>query len=120
MRVVVKRWYSSGLWLVIEVEGDGAMDLMRSVVVFRAKDFDDAGRRALTLGLEMEANYLNEFGQEVRWRLKQVETVDQLGGGSPVAARSTRSRSRCRRTSRSLSARRSSPWRNAQGRQGSE
>lgn len=76
---MLKLWYSAGLWLVIEVEGEGALHLMRSVVVFRAKDFDDAERRALALGLEMEASYLNHLGEEVRWRLKQVETVDQLG-----------------------------------------
>lgn len=76
---MLKRWYSAGLWLVIEVEGAGAMHLVRSIVVFRAKEFDDAGRRALALGLSMEESYRNDLGEEVRWRLKQVETVDRLG-----------------------------------------
>jgi len=49
------------------------------VVVFLAKDFDDALLRALDLSRAMESTYLNGDGQEVRWRFIGVETLDQLG-----------------------------------------
>jgi hypothetical protein len=72
-------WFSAMLRFVILVADEGATDLSRSVVVFRAEDFSDAKQRALDLGRTMESTYQGGTGQEVRWRLEAVETLDLLG-----------------------------------------
>ena len=48
-------------------------------VVFRARDFGHAFRRAVALGKEQEARYKNAKGQWVRWALVRVEEIKRLG-----------------------------------------
>jgi hypothetical protein len=50
-----------------------------STVVFRARDFQHAFQRALELGVAAEHQYKNEKGQNVRWALVEVATLDQIG-----------------------------------------
>lgn len=50
-----------------------------SVVVFRASDFKDAFKRALRLGKNQETSYRNNKGQQVRWVLTNVLSLDCVG-----------------------------------------
>ena len=50
-----------------------------SVVVFRARDFDDALKRALEIGRACETEYENEKGQKVRWALVKIANLDRVG-----------------------------------------
>jgi Domain of unknown function (DUF4288) len=61
------------------IEGQGrATSDDTSVHIFRARDWDDAFARALTLGHGHEKEYANEAGERVRWRLDRVETIDMI------------------------------------------
>lgn len=71
-------WFSAMLRFVVLVEGIGTTDVCRSVVVFRSTSFAAATKRALELGISKERTYHNGDGQEVRWRLVRIETLDQL------------------------------------------
>lgn len=48
-------------------------------VVFRARDYEHAFKRALDLGKQQEGRYKNGKGQWVRWALVGVENVKHLG-----------------------------------------
>ncbi len=48
-------------------------------VVFRARDFAHAFRRAVALGKDQGARYKNARGQSVRWALVRVEAIKRLG-----------------------------------------
>lgn len=71
-------WFSAVLRFVILVEHHEA-SLSRSVVVFRGSDWPAAKKRAIELGMQMEDTYIGGEGDEVRWRLEAVETLDMLG-----------------------------------------
>ncbi|MFL6334497.1 MAG: DUF4288 domain-containing protein [Pyrinomonadaceae bacterium] len=61
-----------------------------SVVAFRARDFDDAFRRAVEIGKAREQEYLNGGGQKVRWALVEVLNLDWVGrkiDGAEVASK---------------------------------
>ncbi|HKW11873.1 MAG TPA: DUF4288 domain-containing protein [Gemmatimonadaceae bacterium] len=61
-----------------------------TVVLFRARDFEHAFTRALELGRAAETQYLNAYGQAVRWALVEVVTLDCVGGrvdGREVASK---------------------------------
>jgi hypothetical protein len=51
---------------------------MDSIFVFRAIDFQDAFHRAIQLGRESENEYLNHLGGRVRWRLKEIISLDVI------------------------------------------
>ena len=72
-------WYSAALRLCVIIGGVELANQVRSVVVFRADDFDDALARSLDLGHRLERTFTNGDGQEVRWALASVETLDELG-----------------------------------------
>lgn len=72
-------WFSTRLRVVCLVEGSGASRYMECVHVFRATDLDDAGAVALRLGRKHEQEYKNGDGALVRWRLKDVVTLDRVG-----------------------------------------
>lgn len=60
-----------------------------SVVVFRAKSFDHAFKRALELGKNAETEYRNDKGQLVRWALVRILNLDWIGAkvdGKEVAS----------------------------------
>lgn len=67
------------LRLVVLVEDEGAVRLARSVVVFRADDWQVAKQRAVEVGRSLERTYVGGAGKEVRWRLQEIETLDELG-----------------------------------------
>jgi hypothetical protein len=75
-----RRWYSSKVRLVVLVESVGATRYADSVYVFRAADFDDAFQRALTLGRSQEKEYVGGEGKRVRWRLKEIISLDVIDG----------------------------------------
>lgn len=48
-------------------------------VVFKARDYEHAFERALTLGKEQETKYKNSKGEMVKWVLAKVEAINCLG-----------------------------------------
>ena len=50
-----------------------------SVIVFRARDFDHAFKRALALGRKQETDYANIKGHRVRWALVEIRSLDRVG-----------------------------------------
>jgi hypothetical protein len=74
------QWFSARIRLVCLLEGSGAQRFQDSVVVFRARDFADAFRRALEIGRGHEEEYLNGDGERVAWRLKEVLSLDVVHG----------------------------------------
>ena len=93
-------FYSAGLLFVLLVD-DGRprkTHLWYEIVVaFRARDFDHAFSRALEIGRSHETQYLNCDGQQVRWALVEVMTLDHVGkriDGAEVASRLVRRRSK--------------------------
>jgi Domain of unknown function (DUF4288) len=61
-----------------------------SVVVFRARNYAHAFRRALELGRKQESSYKNHRDENVRWALVEVENLDLVGkviDGVEVASR---------------------------------
>ncbi len=86
-------FYSARLLFISLLEGGQAR---RSnlyddcVIVFRAKGFDHAFRRALDIGKGLEITYKNAFGQTVRWALVEIVNLDRVGksiDGSEVASK---------------------------------
>lgn len=74
------KWFSAMLVFVIHIEGIGAERFARSLIVFQSEDdFEKAAKIALEEGLLMEQKYENGDGNVVRWKLKEVETLDLLG-----------------------------------------
>jgi hypothetical protein len=69
------------LFMILVADGVGKKrnHCDESVIVFRAKDFDHAFKRALELGRERETDYNNQKGQRVRWALVEVLTLDWVG-----------------------------------------
>lgn len=64
---------------VILIEGQGAQRLARSLIVFQADGWATAKERAIAIGTARERTYVGGTGEEVRWRLEAVETLDELG-----------------------------------------
>ena len=69
-------WYSSKIRLACLIQGVGLTRYMDSVVLFRAKDFKGAMKRALEFGKRQEEEYLNAEKELVRWRFKEVVSLD--------------------------------------------
>lgn len=90
---LAKDFYSARLLYVIMVhEGTARRRNLHdeSVIVFRAKDFQDAFQRALELGRAQETEYKNGKGQKVRWVLAEITTLDFIGrkiDGKEVSSR---------------------------------
>jgi hypothetical protein len=71
-------WFSAMLRFVILVEHHDA-SLSRSLIVFQEEDWSEAKTRAVDIGHGMERTYTGGTGDEVRWRLEAIETLDMLG-----------------------------------------
>jgi len=71
-----ENWFSSKIVFGVLEEGVGSNLFMKSIIIFKAKDFEDAFKKALDLGKEMEQEYLNGENKGVRWRLKEISTLD--------------------------------------------
>ena len=85
-------FYSARLLYIILIDGHPRRrnDYDETVVVFRARDFDHAFKRALALGRAAETRYRNAYGQRVRWAFVEVVTLDLVGphvDGHEVASR---------------------------------
>lgn len=88
----VMHFYSARLLFIILVaDGPGRKrnHYDDSVIVFRARDFGHAFKRALQLGRKHETDYKNDKGQRVRWALVEILNLDCLGStvdGKEVAS----------------------------------
>lgn len=72
------RWFSSKLRFAVLQEGAGAPYFSDLIVLFRSADFDAGFQRALSLGRGREKEYVGGEGHRVRWRLKEVVSLDVL------------------------------------------
>jgi hypothetical protein len=75
-------FYSARLLIICLVaDGSGRKRNLfdNSVIVFRAKNAEDAFKRALQLGRKREHDYKNSKGQLVRWVLVDILNVDRIG-----------------------------------------
>jgi hypothetical protein len=72
-------WFSTKVRLICLVEKTGGIRYMDSVHVFRATDFESARYAALRLGRAHEEEFRNSDGELVRWRLKELVSLDFLG-----------------------------------------
>jgi hypothetical protein len=72
-------WFSAMLRMVVLVEGMGGSRRVRTVVLLRAADWSEAKERAFQRGLDAERSYAGGAGEQVRWRLESIETIDLLG-----------------------------------------
>lgn len=68
--------FSSRIRCVCLVEKHKPTLFMDSIFLFKAKDFQDALNRALELGKGLEQEYLNIDNERVRWRLKEILSLD--------------------------------------------
>jgi hypothetical protein len=72
-------WWGVKLRMVVVVEGEDKASVNDGVFVLRAgDDWEDAFREALALGRRQEREYLNKYGERVRWRFAEVL---QIHGG---------------------------------------
>jgi hypothetical protein len=55
---------------------------MDNVYVFEAHEFDDAFQRALQIGRAAEEEFVNADKHRVRWRLKEVVSLDLIRSSS--------------------------------------
>lgn len=69
-------WFSTKVRLVCLIENIGATRYMDSVYLFRAEDFTKAFQRALQLGYSQEEQYANVDGKQVKWKLKEIISLD--------------------------------------------
>ena len=75
-------YYSARLLFIILIDDGKPRKRNRcdeSIVVFKARDFEDAFRRAVEIGRENETDYLNYDGQKVRWAFVAVDGLDHVG-----------------------------------------
>lgn len=69
-------WFSSKIRLVCLVEGIGGLRYADSIFLFQSTDFDSAFRRAIELGKKQEEEYTNSDNQLVKWKLKEIISLD--------------------------------------------
>jgi hypothetical protein len=71
-------WYAVKLRFVILLETTGGEDVNESLYLLRSDGFENAFLRALEIGRSAETEYLGGTGERVRWRLKDVVTLDEV------------------------------------------
>lgn len=71
-------WYAAKLRFVVLLETTGAEHGENSIFLMRSDSFDAAFARALQIGRRAEHEYLGATGEQVRWRLKEIVTLDVL------------------------------------------
>jgi len=74
-------WFSAKIRVACLIKGVGLVRYMDSIHVFQAENFDAALERALTLGRGHEEEYVNSSQEQVRWRLKEIVSLDMLRQG---------------------------------------
>jgi hypothetical protein len=72
-------WFSAKIRVACLIEGPGLVQYMDSIHVFRAENFDTAMKSAVNLGRRHEEEYINSKQERVRWRLKEIISLDILG-----------------------------------------
>ena len=72
------QWFSTKIRLACILERKGLKRFMDSIYVFRCTDFDDAFKKALDIGRSQEKSYLNDEGELVVWRLKEIISLDLI------------------------------------------
>lgn len=75
----MKEWYSACFRLVCLIEREGSHRYQDSVVLMLATSFKEAFNRTLEIGRSHEQEFLNADGDRVRWRLKEIISLDILG-----------------------------------------
>ena len=71
-------WYAAKLRFVVLLESTGSEDASNSVFLLRSDSFEAAFARALAIGRAAEHEYLGGTGEWVRWRFKEIVTLDVL------------------------------------------
>jgi len=74
----VRWWFSAMVEYALHVEGQCEYRLVKSVLLVRAGDFDEALNRVIAAARAREEAYRNADGELVRWMLKRVVTIDWL------------------------------------------
>lgn len=71
-------WFSAKTRCICLIEGIGGISQMDSIYIFRAPSFREAKNTAIILGRQAENEYTNADGQCVRWKLKEILTLDEI------------------------------------------
>ena len=78
------RWFSAKIRMVALVETVGANHYRDSVYLFKCHyDWDKALQKALAIGKNIEEEYSNMEEQKVKWRLKEIISLDVIQKLSP-------------------------------------
>lgn len=73
-----QNWYSAKLRFVVLLVTTGAQDGENSIYLLRSDSFVGAYARALEIGRQAEHEYVGGTGELVRWRFKEIVTLDVL------------------------------------------
>ena len=73
------QWFSAKIRLACLVDPTGLVGYRDAIYIFQSYDFDDAFKRALGIGKSQETSYLNANQQPVKWKLKEIISLDVVG-----------------------------------------
>ena len=74
-------WFSTKVRLVCFIGTHEAIRYADSVHLLEAADFREAFEKALSAGRSHEEEYLNSDNESVRWKLKEIISLDMLENG---------------------------------------
>ncbi len=72
------KWFSSKIRLICLVEGLGGLRYMDSIFLFQSPNFDSAFLKAIELGKKQEEEYKNSDNLLVKWKLKEIISLDTI------------------------------------------
>jgi|ERR1051326_862572 len=96
-------WYAAKLRFVVLLETTGSENASDSVFLLRSDSFESAFTRALELGRAEETEYVGGTGERVRWRLKEIVSLDVLKATELDGSRFIPSSNRSKTTSATAS-----------------
>lgn len=73
-----KVWFAAKLRFLVLIETTGSEHADDCIYLFRTESFESAFKRALELGRAAETDYIGGTGERVRWRLKEILTLEPL------------------------------------------
>jgi len=73
-----QNWYAAKLRFIVLLEKTGSEHVEDSLFLLRSDSFEAAFARALEIGRVAEREYVGGTGERVRWRLKEIVTLDVL------------------------------------------
>lgn len=76
--MATQNWYAAKLRFIVLLEMTGSEDASDSIYLLRSDSFEAAFARALKIGYDAETEYIGGTGERVRWRLKEIVTLDVL------------------------------------------